>query len=207
MINLRRLTKFTLAGLIAISLLGGCSLTPPKTLVPVAVTSSSDADAWELKGKLLIRTNGDKLSANLYWLNTPDNSELRLTSMLGTTLLLLTQSLDGATLEVDGKSYTDPSPQRLLDNLSGFPLPVNALPFWITGQAMPGDTVELDAANRPKTIISADGLWTIRIASWQTQSGATVPRTLELDHASASIKLQTNEWQALASAQALTGAQ
>ena len=207
MINLRRFTKFTLAGLTALSLLGGCSLTPQQPLVPVIVASSSDAKAWELKGKLLIRTRDDKVSTNLYWLNGPDNAELRLTSMLGTTVLLLTQTTDGATLELDGKTYSDPSPQRLLDGLSGFTLPIDALPFWITGQAMDGDSVEYDELNRPKTIISADGLWSIKIASWQTQSGASVPRMMELKHASASIKLQTNEWQALASAQGTKGAQ
>lgn len=105
MINLRRFTKFTLAGLTALSLLGGCSVTPKVALQPVSVENASDAKAWELKGKLLIRTNGDKVSANLFWLNTPDNAELRLTSMLGTTVLLLTQNRDGATLEVDGKRY------------------------------------------------------------------------------------------------------
>ncbi len=206
MINLRRFTKFTLAGLTALSLLGGCSLTPQLPLVPVIVASSSDAKAWELKGKLLIRTPDDKVSTNLYWLNGPDNTELRLTSMLGTTVLLLTQTAEGATLEVDGKTYSDPSPQRLLDGLSGFTLPIDALPFWITGQAMDGDSVEYDELNRPKTIISADGQWSIKIASWQTQSGASVPRMMELKHASASIKLQTNEWQALASAQGTKGA-
>ncbi|QYK04229.1 lipoprotein insertase outer membrane protein LolB [Shewanella zhangzhouensis] len=207
MINLRRFTKFTLAGLTALSLLGGCSLTPQVSLQPVSVQNASDAKAWELKGKLLIRTNGDKVSANLFWLNTPDNAELRLTSMLGTTVLLLTQNRDGATLEVDGKRYSDLSPQRLLDGLSGFTLPIDALPYWITGQPMAGDQVEYDSLNRPKTIISADGLWTISIAGWQTQSGASVPRTLDLKHASAAIKLQTNEWQALASAQGSKGAQ
>ncbi|MCL2918089.1 lipoprotein insertase outer membrane protein LolB [Shewanella litorisediminis] len=207
MINLRRFTKFTLAGLTSLLLLSGCSLTPTVALQPVSVQSASDAKAWELKGKLLIRTNGDKVSANLFWLNTPDNAELRLTSMLGTTVLLLTQNRDGATLEVDGKSYSDPSPQRLLDGLSGFTLPIDALPYWITGQPMAGDEVEYDALNRPKTIISADGLWSISISSWQTQSGASVPRTLDLKHASASIKLQTNEWQALASAHGSKGAQ
>lgn len=207
MINLRRFTKFTLAGLTALLLLGGCSSTPRVALTPVTVASSQEAKAWELKGKLLIRTHDDKVSANLYWLNAPDNSELRLTSMLGTTVLLLTQTADGATLELDGKTYSDPSPQRLLDGLSGFTLPIDALPFWITGQAMDGDSVEYDELNRPKTIISADGQWSIKIASWQTQSGAWVPRMLDLKHHSASIKLQTNEWQALARAQGLKGAQ
>lgn len=206
MINLRRFTKFTLAGLTALSLLGGCSVTPKVALQPVSVENASDAKAWDLKGKLLIRTNGDKVSANLFWLNTPDNAELRLTSMLGTTVLLLTQNRDGATLEVDGKRYSDLSPQRLLDGLSGFTLPIDALPFWITGQPMAGDEVEFDTLNRPKTIISADGEWTINISSWQTQSGAPVPRMLELTHASAVIKLQTNEWQALANATGSKGA-
>ncbi|MBT1444652.1 lipoprotein insertase outer membrane protein LolB [Shewanella sp. JM162201] len=197
MINLRRLTKFTLAALFGLSMLSGCTSTPAPTLYPAVVQSAAEASAWELKGKLLIHSGDDKLTANLYWLKSPDYQELRLSSMLGTTVLLLIETPKGATLELDGNSYQDSSAQALLDAMSTFPLPLKSLPLWITGQTMADDRVEWDSEGRPAHIYSHDGLWHIRIASWQQQSGALVPKLLELIHPKARLKLQTHQWQAL----------
>ncbi|QSX39914.1 outer membrane lipoprotein LolB [Shewanella cyperi] len=200
MINLSRFTKFTIALCWVMSLaLSGCGITPPQDLLPVDVDDAAKARAWELKGKIAVKTDADNVSTNIYWLHGPDREELRLTSMLGTTVLLLTQDTRGAELELDGKQYQGRSAAELLERLSGWPLPLEELPLWITGQSHPDDSLTLDDAGRPELIEHKASGWQIRYQSWQQQSGAWVPRALSLLHPKSRIKIQINQWQALAS--------
>ncbi|GIU31032.1 lipoprotein insertase outer membrane protein LolB [Shewanella schlegeliana] len=200
--NLRRITKNTYLWVILGTLfVSGCSTTIPDNLVPVSVNKVQQADAWEMQGKLAVRTPQDKFSTNLYWLHSPDRDELKLTTMLGTTVLSLSNHAGNATLEVDGKTYTDSDPQRLLTRVSGWSIPIESLPLWITGQLTVGDKLMAkDAQGRPAKLVNSEQFppWEVDFKSWQEQSGAEVPRLLNLQRGDVRLKLQLNQWQALA---------
>lgn len=188
--------------LLCLSLLSGCSTTPTN-LVPTEVESVSNAQAWEMKGKLAIRTPNDNFSTNLYWLHTQSKDELKLTTMLGTTVLSLTSEQGVTRLNVDGKEYQHDNAQELLTNVTGWSIPVESLPLWITGQASADDLISAyDAQNRPTmlTTPSISPPWRVKFQQWQQQSGAEVPRMLELKRADLRLKIQVNQWQALAPA-------
>ncbi len=197
---LNQITKHLLLwALLASTLLSGCSLTPPAELQPVDVSHPSQALAWELKGKLSVKTPDDKLSANLYWLHTQQEDKLVLTSMLGTSLLTLTSNPNGALLEVGSDSYQDTNAQRLLTRVTGWSLPLHKLPLWITGQPQGNDLIlQTDKANRPKQIQSqGQPAWNVYYTRWQEQSGAQIPRLLSVKREGIRLKIQTNQWQAL----------
>lgn len=201
--NLKRLTKsiFSCFALTALLLLGGCqTLSPTTDLSPITVTDVRQAKAWELQGKLAIKTPDDKLSANLYWRHSEDHDELTLTTMLGTTVLTLNSTPNSAHLHIDGKDFSDDNPQRLLERVSGWSLPLADLPLWITGQVGPNDQViESDNQGRPKLLSNtqAPPPWLVTFLSWQSQSGTSVPYQLKLDRGDLQLKLQLNQWQAL----------
>ncbi|WP_394147593.1 lipoprotein insertase outer membrane protein LolB [Shewanella atlantica] len=199
--NLSYLTKIPLIWvLLSVTLLSACSITPPENLLSVEVDDVSEAKAWEMQGKLAVRTDKDKFSTNLYWLHTGDKNELRLTTMLGTTVLSLTTVEGKARLEVDGKVYQDRDAQRLLTKVTGWAIPVDALPLWITGQLSDDDELLMqDGRQRPKklTTIKDPRPWEVEFISWQQQSGAELPRLLELKREELRLKLQISHWQAL----------
>ncbi|WOT05944.1 lipoprotein insertase outer membrane protein LolB [Shewanella youngdeokensis] len=172
----------------------------PDNLVPVSVKQVEHAQAWEMQGKLAVRTASDKFSTNLYWLHTHHSDELKLTTMLGTTLLNLSSQKGRTVLEADGKTYTDSDAQRLLTRITGWTLPIDTLPLWITGQLSDDDNIiEVDSQNRPKTVSHDSQLpaWKISYKSWQTQSGAELPRLLDVTRDDIRLKIQINQWQAL----------
>ncbi|GIU42674.1 outer-membrane lipoprotein LolB [Shewanella sairae] len=159
------------------------------------------ASAWEMQGKLAVRTPEDRFSTNLYWLHSPERDELKLTTMLGTTVLSLSSQAGLVTLEVDGNTYQDTDAQRLLTRVSGWSIPIDSLPLWITGQLTADDKlISSDSQQRPIKLINAEQFppWEVEFNSWQTQSGAEVPRLLELQRDKVRLKLQLNQWQALA---------
>lgn len=211
--NLKRLTKtiFSCFTLSALLLLAGCETLPPMTdLSPITVTDARQASAWELQGKLAIKTPDDKLSANIYWRHSEDRDELTLTTMLGTTVLTLNSTPNSAHLHIDGKDFRDDNAQRLLERVSGWSIPLADLPLWITGQVGPNDQViARDSQGKPKQLTNTQTPppWQVAFLSWQSQSGASVPHQLKLERGDLQLKLQLNQWQALGKPAILVGEQ
>ncbi|MCG9697401.1 lipoprotein insertase outer membrane protein LolB [Shewanella sp. Isolate11] len=199
--NLNYLTKITLSLLIlTLFILGGCSSKPDLNLVPIEVTHVSQTKAWEMQGKLAVRTPQDKFSTNLYWLHTDKQDELRLTTMLGTTVMSLSNNSSGASLTIEDKTYRDKDAERLLKRLTGWSIPIESLPLWITGQVADTDKViSTDEQTRPQLIQSTTGQqpWQVSFKRWQQQSGAELPQLLELSRENIRLKIQINQWQAL----------
>ncbi len=114
--------------------------------------------------------------------------------------MTLTKRPNQATLALDGKIYQDTEAERLLKRLTGWSIPVDTLPLWITGQISPQDEViTFDAKGRPQEVLNhTDNTpWQVSFNSWQQQSGADVPRLLTLQRDEIRLKLQVNQWQAL----------
>ncbi|GIU43947.1 lipoprotein insertase outer membrane protein LolB [Shewanella colwelliana] len=200
--NLNYFTKMavTLVGFTLLTLTG-CANRVPINLSATDVTHVNQASAWEMQGKLAVRTSDDKFSTNLYWLHTQASNELRLTTMLGTTVMSLTSDSTGSTLELDGKTYHDADAERLLKRLTGWSIPVATLPLWITGQISPSDELlSQDEQLRPISARSTNSPspWQVTFNSWQVQSGAQLPRLLQLSRDDVRLKIQINQWQALA---------
>ncbi|MGX9460494.1 lipoprotein insertase outer membrane protein LolB [Shewanella sp. A14] len=179
----------------------GCSVTPSEDFSPINVTSAAQAKAWELQGKIAVKTSEDTFSTNLYWLHQPSANDLRLTTVLGTTVLTLKTNQGMATLEVDGKTYRDSNAQDLLTGISGWSIPLDSLPLWITGQIGGNDKIiSYHPDGTIKQLISYDphANWSVNFISWQQQSGALVPKLLKIEREDVQIKIQNNQWNAVA---------
>ena len=181
-------------------LLTGCTITPSEQFTPIDVSQASQAKSWELQGKIAVKTADDKFSTNLYWLHQPAANDLRLTTVLGTTVLTLTTNQGMATLDVDGKTYHDSNAQDLLTGISGWSIPLDSLPLWITGQIGKNDhVVSYHSDGTVKQLLSHDSQadWHVMFMSWQQQGGALVPKLLKIERDDVQIKLQTNQWTAV----------
>ncbi|MCL1036019.1 lipoprotein insertase outer membrane protein LolB [Shewanella submarina] len=196
-----RFTKPLLSGLIIVTAaLSGCVSKPDLPLVPVDIKQPAAAYAWDLSGKILVKTPDDKVSTNLYWLHSPRRDEMRLTSMLGTSLMSMSVTPEETKLTADGDTYTDDDPQRLLYRLSGWSIPVDKLPLWLTGQFEGATVIKKDAQGRPSELL-ATGIqpWTIQVRSWQPDN-PVLPRLMLVSRPGMELKVQINRWQALAPA-------
>ncbi|MCP3128448.1 lipoprotein insertase outer membrane protein LolB [Shewanella sp. KJ2020] len=209
--NLKRFTEsiFSCIALSTLLFLGGCQTLPPADdLTPITVSNPNQAKAWELQGKLAIKTPEDKLSANLYWRHTETHDKLTLTTMLGTTVLTLEATPDAAHLHIDGKDFKDNNAQALLERVSGWSIPLADLPLWITGQIGSDDQViERDNQGKPKLLTNTQTPppWQVTFLRWQSQSGTTVPHQLKLERGDLQLKLQLNQWQALGKSTVMIG--
>ncbi|ABO24780.1 lipoprotein insertase outer membrane protein LolB [Shewanella loihica] len=199
--NLNYFTKISAScAALALMTLAGCASHKPIDYAPTQVESANQAEAWELQGKLAVRTPEDKFSTNLYWFHTQTNDDLTLTTMLGTTVMTLNKTPSQASLQIEDKVYQDSDAEELLRRLTGWSIPVDTLPLWITGQVSAQDeVVAVDEQGRPKEVLNHTGSspWHVSFNSWQEQSGAELPRLLQLERDDIRLKLQVSQWQAL----------
>ncbi|WP_394131441.1 lipoprotein insertase outer membrane protein LolB [Shewanella maritima] len=178
----------------------GCAIAPAPNFSAIDVTSVEQAKAWELQGKIAVRSATDKFSTNLYWFHQPLGDDLRLTTFIGTTLLTLKSNQQGAILEADGKTYQNDNAQALLDSMLQISIPLDSLPLWITGQAnITDEIVSYNADGTIEALVSNDvnGTWQVAFTRWQQQSGTQVPRLITVKRNDVSIRIQTNQWQAM----------
>ncbi|QVK24882.1 lipoprotein insertase outer membrane protein LolB [Shewanella dokdonensis] len=198
-----RLTVPLLLWIIVSVFISGCSSLADNNWVATQVSTPAAASAWELQGKLAVKSPQESFSTNLYWLHTPVNDELKLTTMLGTSVLTLSNREGYAKLEVDGHSYEGDDPQTLLNQLSNWQFPLTQLPQWILGIISDDYHVSRDIKGRPLQLTDTSVMppWRIQYQGWQPQSGTMVPRLLRLDRGNLQLKIQLNQWQALTNVQ------
>ncbi|MBB1269512.1 lipoprotein insertase outer membrane protein LolB [Shewanella sp. SR44-3] len=183
-------------------LLSGCTSTLGEQYQNLNVSQTKQAKAWELQGKIAVKSPTDKFSTNLYWFHIGEENQLNLTTVLGTTVLKLSSTPGIARLEVDGKEYVDSNPQDLLEAVSGWSIPLDNLPLWITGQVGANDKISAyHDDGLIKTLISPapEHNWQVSFLSWQQQSGASVPKLIKIERAGVQVRIQINRWQALKS--------
>lgn len=143
-----------------IILLGtACSL-QPQTVVPQITAPGSwqqhqqrmtALDEWKLSGKLGFRSPQQGGSAALQWTQEENNYQLLLSGPLGVGSAKIVGDDKTAEMLYRDTVYHQP-PQQLAMRLTGVPLPVDALSWWVRGLPSPNQPAATDLAN------AADGL-------------------------------------------------
>ena len=144
-----------------------------------------DQDAWQLVGKLSIRTENQTRVLNVDWRRSGDASRIDLSGPFGVTVARVEGHGDELTIT------TSKGIQRYRDDLAvmvsddkAIQLPWHSLAFWVRGKTGPGAAPMI-----PDSGYSA-GSWRIRVLQ-RDESG---PRLMQFEHALATIKLKVREW-------------
>ena len=94
----------------------------------------ADIKHWKLKGKIGFKSEQHTLSATLHWQQHDQGYRIRLTSVLGNTLMEMKGHSGFAELHVDDNYYFDDDAEQLLRRVTGWQLPINQLAVLIKGQ-------------------------------------------------------------------------
>ena len=200
--------------LLALMLLNGCALFSKSQAPQNEVVNSNkslkvaDLTRWKIKGKLIFKSPKEKLSASLNWTQSDDESEIRLTTFLGISILKLVNNSSGATLTLDGNTYQSNDAQSLLYQKTGFNWPIVQLPMWIKGYSEVGER-QYDVANKLKQINFQSDLtdnssavdWTIKYPIYQPvmHNGQSfdLPMQVRLTGHDMTIIIKIAQWQIL----------
>lgn len=158
---------------------------------------------WSLRGRVALRTDDKGWQANLSWEKSEREQRIQLTGPFGGGMVSLRQNQNGAVLKDSrGNEFADSDTEGLLQQVTGWQLPINGLQYWIRGQAMPDKTanLELDGRGRLKRLKQND--WDIRYLAYARYGALQLPRRIfmsrEVNDGSGQkleIRLALNNWQ------------
>lgn len=200
MIKIRQLIPLLLATL----LFAGC------TSVPDSITSVewqshqqklASIDNYLVTGKLGYISPEQRESLNFQWRHSAAQSQLRLTTFLGQTVLNLSISPQGARVETyDAQVFTDPSADALVYRLTGLVIPVEQLQNWLLGNPTNADHYLLNDTN---TLASLEKQvswqnWHLDYLSYRdeplSQQIVPLPSKMKLKQGDTTLNIVVSKW-------------
>lgn len=193
-------------------ILSGCASLPPESkhahITPELMAKyQSHQQAlkgfsrWQASGKMALFSPGEKQSSRMNWQQAPQESRLTLTNLLGVTLLEAQESPQGALIKVEGKTHSGSSLQSLINDLTGYRMPVQAMPRWLTGDIDLALAQELalddggHLLNFKQTLVGW-GNWQVSYNGYYpaTPKRPALPSKITLKHPDLTIKLIIHKW-------------
>lgn len=187
-------------------LLGGCASLPP---TPLSATEQARLQGawerhaelvraipdWECFGRAAIRAGDNGGTVNLNWKQTGTVSDVHLSAPLnqGTVELLGKPDLMVITDSAGHQRYTT-DPAETVYQLTGWRIPITALPNWIRG--LPNDNTAhytWDEHGRLATL--TDGAWSITYEQYEfIDQRVFLPTKLTLEHGDIRLRLAVERW-------------
>ena len=157
---------------------------------PTAVTS------FELSGRINVRVEKDAYPGRVRWQHTLRTDELWFYSPLGTTVAHLRRDETGALLvNSDGQEYRAATLRKLTNQILGWDLPLDALPFWVRGLEWPEaakPTEEYDDRGQLKRLDQAG--WEVSYLDWAPAGVKGLPSKLDLQGERLRMRLLIEQW-------------
>lgn len=154
-------------------------------------------DAWQISGKLGIRSERESGSAVLFWLQRQDYFDIRLSGPLGQGSTRLTGRQGAVTLDIANRgTYQAQSAEDLMQQQLGWSLPVNNLLWWVRGLPSPHSKSRVQLDNNSLLAQLEQDQWQIEYLSYRTENGIQLPERIKLSGAGLNITLVVKEWQA-----------
>lgn len=154
-------------------------------------------DAWQISGKLGIRSEQNSGSAIMFWLQRQDYFDIRLSGPLGQGSTRLTGRQGAVSLEIANRgAYQATSAEQLMQQQLGWSLPVENLLWWVKGLPSPHSKSQVQLDNNSLLAELLQDQWRVQYLSYRTENGLQLPERIKLSGAGLDITLVIKEWQA-----------
>ncbi|WP_180958318.1 lipoprotein insertase outer membrane protein LolB [Vibrio sp. vnigr-6D03] len=182
-------------------LLSACTTLPEAPNQPVDWVSHQkqleSLQEYALTGKMAYISESKRQSLSFYWKKTHNSEELRLTTLLGQTALLLNIDENGATVVThEGDTYQHVSGNILIKRLTGLSIPIDQLSEWIKGLPIDADYYQLNEENTLSDLTKQiDGqAWELNFNKYTQQNEFVLPSSLTLVQDKTKLKIAVSKW-------------
>ena len=150
---------------------------------------------WGFIGRISLDDGDRGGSGRLQWEVIADSSELDFHGAMGRGAWHLQISPEGAVLkEANGAEQTAAGVNELLQARMGWPIPVEALQWWVRGMAAPG-VVEDERFDVDGLLINLEQFgWSIDFNRYDSAVGMALPVRLDARRADYRVKLAISRW-------------
>lgn len=154
-----------------------------------------DIASWGLVGKISMDDGDQGGSGRLQWEVKPGLSELDFHGAMGRGAWHLQVGPEGAWLQMaDGTEQAAPAVSELIQEQIGWPIPLDALQWWIRGLAAPGVT-ENETLGPDGLLISLRQFgWSVDFNRYDAFDGMAMPVRLDAKRDDYRVKLAISRW-------------
>ena len=124
--------------------------------------------SWRARGRIAVRRHGSGWRGQFDWKQTGRRFHIRLSSLLGGTLMVVNGEFGGAVTAIgaSGQRSEADTPEQLISGLLGMDVPVSRLRYWMAGApafgARPGDA----HVDRGRLMSFSQDDWRVRYTGW-----------------------------------------
>lgn len=150
---------------------------------------------WNLIGRISLDDGEEGGSGRLQWVVKADQSKINFHGAMGRGAWQLDIDPKSAALRLaDGNEYFSDHVDELVQQQIGWPVPVEALQWWVRGLAAPGpvETQQLDDGGL-LTSLTQFG-WRIDFTRYNADSGMALPVRLDARQNDYRVKLAISHW-------------
>jgi outer membrane lipoprotein LolB len=179
-----------------------CTTVPPKDTKPIDRTAFqaragqlNTIVTWGLVGKISLDDGDRGGSGRLQWDVKPGHSALDFHGAMGRGAWHLQVGPEGARLQLaDGSEQTAPGVNELIQEQIGWPIPLDALQWWVRGLAAPGVT-ENETLGPDGLLISLRQFgWSVDFNRYAAFDGMAMPVRLDAKRDNYRVKLAISRW-------------
>ena len=197
------------AGLVlATVLLGACSAMPARPPAPAVDPARAQAlqhdrllqleaiPAWSMQGRIAVSVGEKGGSGRLDWQQQGVAYRVSLSAPVTRQSWQLAGEPGGATLDgLEGGPRSGPDAQVLLEQATGWPIPVDAMGWWVRGLPASAGTGQVFGADGHLQRLVAEG-WTVEYQEWQAAAGGwpAMPRRLQASREGVRVRLLVDRW-------------
>ena len=179
-------------GALLLTLLSGCA----SNSYQATTSSISELDNWKINAKLGIRTATDAQSIQMLWQQQGEKYQLRLNGPLGFGSASIVGDSEQAEIK-KGEQLITANPQQLTMQLTGIPLPISALSWWVKGLVSPNHTTATSIQRTQTGQLESfqQAGWQISILSYSQTGAYWTPKKIAGRQGELSFKLIISDWQ------------
>lgn len=178
--------------------LAGCATVAPP---PSGLPGRAELRDFALEARFALRLERpyqapESASGRLSWEHSGGTDHILVSNPLGQGVAEIDQGPQGARLRTgDGQVREAADAGALLQEATGYPLPLGELPAWLLGRPTASGQLVADGRGRPKTL--ADAGWRIEYDYDDEAAGALPARLTLRRDSSLEVRLRIEEWRSL----------
>ncbi len=166
--------------------------------------SVASVDQWEIKGRISVRRGTKGEIGRLFWKRDGDAHKLELYGSFGSRRIRILQDSEGAVLkDTNGKTVVGASIKEVLEERTGWMLPVHELFDWVTGRPYTGSPSVKTWNNDGRLVILDQAGWTVVFSEYQEFDSFALPTQFRItanhvyadsDSQASEIRLAISDW-------------
>lgn len=159
-------------------------------------TQLSTLDAWQIEGKVAIRSAEDSASGSVFWLQRQDYFDIRISGPMGQGASRLTGRPGLVELEVANQGrFKAATPEALLEQQLGWRLPVSHLSWWIRGLPAPDNPSQIVLDDNSRLARLRQDGWVIEYSRYALHNDNWLPERIKMVGHDLDITFVIKSWQ------------